>query len=81
MKYWQKTLKVDVILIFEFLNSEIRITSTYWLFCQAARISFRKTSVGFTFYNYVTHNHHQFSLCTNITDGLFLPSVIKSVCC
>ena len=63
---WQKGLNVDLLLIPEFVNSEMRITSAkislkwplFWIhesrnknwfnievFCQAARISFRKTSI------------------------------------
>ena len=39
-----KQFFVEVILISDFTNSEIRITSTFRSFCQADRISFRKTS-------------------------------------
>ena len=42
---WQKYLNVEVVLISEFVITEIRITSTFKPFCQAARISFRKTSI------------------------------------
>ena len=38
---------MEVILISEFMNSEMRITSTFRIFCQAIRISFRKTSNDF----------------------------------
>ena len=41
---WQTDVNVKVILISEFTNSEIEITSTFRYFCQANRISFRKTS-------------------------------------
>ena len=41
---WLKCLNVEVIPFSEFMNSEIRITSTLRYFCQAARILFRKTS-------------------------------------
>ena len=36
------------------MNSEIRITLTYRHFCQAARISFQKTSIGNTAYTFFT---------------------------
>ena len=40
MKFWHggslaKKLNAEVILISEFVNAEIRITSTFWYFCQA----------------------------------------------
>ena len=40
---------VELILISEITNSEIRITSILRYFCQAVEISFRKTSIASTF--------------------------------
>ena len=54
----QKYLNVEVILISESVNSEIRITSTFRAFWQANRISFRKTSINSHIRNPLIWNYH-----------------------